>query len=345
MLKKKDAAGAAKKEKTKKEKAKKEKLKKQPREKSEEYILRKNTAMRIMRIALWGMLIFVFIRGVSTCMKKDSVAQAQAVINEFEGKFAEYKDDNEEIMSFSQNFAREYLTYEQRQESDYAERIRRYVSKEIYERASDLVDFQGKATAVYAQAYRKEEYAENQYDIYVLADVEYETEVKTEKNGETETSVTVMRKPVTLKIPVYSDEGKYVVEGLPVIVSDSMQLTGYSAEAYSGTAITDARVNGIRTSVTNFLTAYYDQDQNVIEYYLTKDADKTKFQGLSGRYTFYQIETINCYALDSGILCIVSFTVTDSANGNHLLQELNLLVTADGDKYYIKNMNTKTAHL
>ncbi|MBO5093469.1 MAG: conjugal transfer protein, partial [Lachnospiraceae bacterium] len=210
---------------------------------------------------------------------------------------------------------------------------------------TDLVDFQGKATAVYAQAYRKEEYAENQYDVYVLADVEYEIETKNEKNSEEEISVTVKREPVTLKIPIYSDSGKYVVEGVPVIVNDSMKLTGFSAPVYSGVTITDARVDAIKTAVTNFLSAYYEQDQDVIEYYLTKDADRSKFQGLSGRYAFCQMESINCYVADGGILCIVSFTVTDAGNGSHLLQSLNLILTTDGDKYYIKDMNTKTAHL
>ncbi len=332
-------------QKKKKERAKKAKRERQPRKRSEVYVMRKNTVMRIMRISLWTMLLFIFVQGVRVCIQKDSTEQAQAIIRDFRREFSDYKDDNEEIMGFAQNFAREYLTYEKRQESDYARRIMPYVSKEIYGRAGDLMNFAGKTMAIYVKAYRKESYAEDQYDVYVLSAVEYEREVTSEKDGETETDTILQTQSITLKIPIYSDRGRYVVEGIPVIVNDRIGIENYSAPAYSGTTIIDSRVDAVREAVTSFLTAYYEQDQNVIEYYLTKDADRAKFQGLSGTYRFGSLESMNCYDTDSGILCLVEFTVTDVESGSELLQSLNVSVTADGDKYYIKDMNTKTGHL
>lgn len=345
MLHKKREQAEETKQKKKKEQMKKEKRVRQPRKRPEVYVMRKNTIMRIMRITLWAMLIFIFIQGVGVCIKKDSTEQAQAIIRDFRREFSDYKDDNEEIMGFAQNFAREYLTYEKRQESDYARRIMPYVSKEIYSRAGDLMDFVGKATAVYVKAYRKESYAKDQYDVYVLSAVEYEQEVTSGKDGETQTDTIMQTRSVTLKIPIYSEKGGYVVEGIPVIVNDNIGIENYSTPVYSGTTILDDRINPIREAVTSFLTAYYEQDQNVIEYYLTKDADRTKFQGLSGSYRFDRLESMNCYDTDGGILCLVEFTVMDAESGSKLLQSLNVSVTADGDKYYIKDMNTKTGHL
>lgn len=340
-----DKTNQKKKKKKEKKEVKKAAVKKTPGSRPEEYIMRKNTVMRVMRIAIWLMLVFIFIRGVAACMQKDSAQQAQTMIRDFREEFGAYKDDNEEIMGFAQNFVREYMTYESRQENDYAQRIRPYVSREIYGRAGDLVDFRGKATAVYAKAYRKESYSEQQYDVYVLADIAYETEDTVEKNGETEKTVTVKKRPVTVKVPVYRQKDGYVVEGIPVIVNDSMGIEGYSTPSYSGTAITDSRTALVQDAVTSFLTAYCEQDQNVIEYYLTKDADREKFRGLSGRYLFDAVESINCYDTGTDILCIVSFTVTDPENGGRMLQSLNISVSADGDRYYIKDMNTKTGHL
>lgn len=343
--KRKEAVEVETKQKKKKERVEKEKRVRQPRKRTEVYVMRKNTVMRIMRISLWTMLLFIFIQGVRVCIQKDSTEQAQAIIRDFRREFSDYKDDNEEIMGFAQNFAREYLTYEKRQESDYAQRIMPYVSKEIYSRAGDLMNFSGKATAVYVQAYRKETYAKDQYDVYVLSAVEYEQEVMSEDDGEVKTNTMLQTQSVTLKIPIYSEKGRYVVEGIPVIVNDRMGIENYSTPSYAGTTILDDRINAIREAVTSFLTAYYEQDQNVIEYYLTKDADRTKFQGLSGIYKFGSLESMNCYDTDDGILCLVEFTVTDVESGSELLQSLNVSVTADGDKYYIKDMNTKTGHL
>lgn len=354
MFKKKEAADIAekkekkervKREREKKRKARKKRVQKEPKARSEEYIMRKNIIMRVARWTLWIMLIFVFIRGVLTCLEEDSGDEAKRIIREFEAEFTEYKDDNEEIMGFTQNFVREYLSYESGKESDYAERIKPYVSVTLQKRATELVDFKGKAAAVYAKAYRKEIYAENQYDVYVLADVEYEIAEIVEKNRETIKNTIIKQETVTLKVPIYSEKGKYVVEGIPVIVNDSMGLTNYSVEEYSEMPISDGRQILVQEAIKSFLTAYYEQEQNVIEYYLTKSADRSKFKGLSGRYRFDKIETINCYEENGNILCIVDFMVIDAANESRLMQSLNLSVKADGDKYYIQDMNTKTGHL
>lgn len=325
-------------------KPKKVKEKKAPRSRSEEYIFRKNLLMRILRIALWIMLIFIFIRGVATCTKKDSAQQAQTIISNFRQEFADYKDDNEEIMGFAQNFIWEYTTYDKKADN-YAQRIKPYVSKDIYNKAGDLMDFSDKATTLYAKAYRKESYTEKQQDVYVMADILYEHEEVIEKNGEKLESITQNRKTVTFKVPVYAEKGRYVVEGLPVIVNDSMALQNYSTPVYTGKTITDSRAATIKEAVSNFLEAYYGQDQNVIEYYLAKGADRTKFKGLSGAYRFDKIESISCYEEAEGILCIVEFKIADGENSGKLMQALNLFIVQDGDKYYIKDMNTKTGHL
>lgn len=339
--------GREKKSRKKEEKERRGLLRKKQKERPETYVMKKNTLMKTLRIILWLILIFIFFKGVISCLRKDSAQQASQMIQDFREEFAHYKDDNEEIMGFAQNFAREYLTYEKRGENDYTARIRPYVSDDMYSRAAELTDFQGKATAVYVKAYRKENYSAGQYDVYVLADVEYELEETTEReeDGEKEKRIIIKNRNVTLKIPVYAENGNYVVEGIPILVNDSMKMAGYSVPAYSGTALTDGRLARITEAVTSFLTAYYEQDQNVIEYYLAQKADRTKFYGLSGRYLFDRMERISCYETENGILCLADFRVTDAENGNHLLQSFNLSVTADGDRYYIQDLNTKTGHL
>ncbi len=317
---------------------------KQP-ERPEAYVMKKNTMMKTLRIVLWVILLFVFMRGVVSCLQRDSAREAGQIIQDFREEFAEYKDDSAELMGFAQNFAREYLTYERRREDDYAQRIRPYVSDDVYSRAGELTGFQGKAEAAYVQAYRKENYSENQYDIYVLADVAYELEEVAERDGEEIINTTVRNQTVTLKIPIFAENGKYVVEGIPMIVNDSMKMTGYSVPAFSGAAVTDGRVSLVTEAVTSFLTAYYEQDQNVIEYYLTNDADRTKFSGLSGRYTFHKMEQVKCFETEGNIICLVEFKVADAENGNYLMQSMNLTVVQNGDRYYIRDLNTKTGHL
>ena len=106
------------KERPEKKKAREAIREKRPRSRPPEYILKKNTLMRFLRVVMWAMLLFIFIKGVASCLERDSAQRAEAAIHDFRREFAEYKDDNEEIMGFAQNFAREYLTWENRKEND-----------------------------------------------------------------------------------------------------------------------------------------------------------------------------------------------------------------------------------
>lgn len=348
-----DESGTAKKSgKSLKKKAKKpkpEKPKKPKKPKTEEYVLKKNTGMRALRIVLWTMLVFVFIKGiVSIFQKEDGIDEVNAIINNFRQEFSSVKDENEELLSFAQNFGREYLTYRIGEKDDYIARIREYASNIVCNNSS-LVDFRANAVCTYINAYRKEEYAVGQYDVYVYAVVEYEKQVLNEDGQTYTTEVTQVE--TTMIVPVYAAAGRYIVEDIPFFVEDSVAADSYVAQnGYSGgAAITDAaKVEVIQTSITNFLTSYYEAEQSVIEYYLASTADRSKFTGLNGRYSFRYIDNINCYQnADGSVLAVVRFIIVDTVNEAQLYQEFNVLLKEDqaSGRYYILDMNTKTKNI
>jgi len=97
----------------------------------------------------------------------------------------------------------------------------------------------------------------------------------------------------------------------------------------------------------SFFKAYYEEDQNVINYYLTKDAAISDFQGLQGRMKFNDIESIRCFQKegDEYIVCIAKIKIIDGINGVKIAQQFNLMLKKDGDKYYVKKMDTKTVNI
>lgn len=321
-------------------KLKKEKAAKKPR--SQTYVMRKNTGLRILRALLWGMLIFVFCKGVLSCIQRDKEAVVDQMIRRFRADYGTFSARNEEVMAFAQNFAHEYLTYDVRGEEDYKRRLSGYVSSTFFN--SGVIDaFQAKAEALYVQAYRIEDYSADQVDVYIQAEVEYTVRLadKQEESGYTEE---VTRQPVTLKVPIYVKDGGYAVENVPLIVTDSMLLSCRTDDFY-GTAVTELETAAIKTSVNNFLKAYCEQDASVIEYYLAASADKEDFAGLDGRYTYQGISRVNSYQGASGIICIVEYKIKDSGNGTVMVQRVNLLLAESDARYYIKEMNTRTGNL
>lgn len=313
------------------------------KEKSDEYIMKKNTGMKMLRIIFWIILIFVFIRGVITIFRPDKEDTVDQMISDFKVNYSTFTNKNEEVMSFAQNFAKEYLTYEVKGEEDYKKRLQTYVTA-AFLNAGDICDFSSSAEAIYVQAYRMEDYTADQKDVYVLAEINYSMQ-KLAEDGQTYTTEERSNQLV-LKVPVYSQNGSYVVENIPQIVSDTNYLYDYKAEDYYGTSLTDIQNTAVKTSVENFLKAYYEQDESVIDYYLGDNADKGSFTGLAGRFTFLNIDTINSYLMESGdIICLVTYTIKDSENGVKMLQKINLSVQENGGKYYIESMNVRTGNL
>lgn len=317
---------------------------KKTKEKTEEYILKKNTGMKVARVLFWIILIFIFVRGILSIFKTDTQKQAEELIRNFKAEYSDFTSQNAEIMAFAQNFCKEYMTYSKNGEDDYKNRLTPYVSSGFLA-SGNVVDFTASAEAEYVQAYRIEDYSDNQKDVYVNAEVRYESRLLND-DGQTYTTKE-SRRTLTLRVPVYVKGGSYVVEEIPLVVADeSIYLPDYAAAAYYGNAVSDEKTAAIKTSVENFLKAYLEQDESVINYYLSNTCDKAEFTGLQGRFTFYSIEKINCYTDEAGdILCIVEFQIMDAENGVKMIQKINLSMSENGGKFYINDMNVRTGNL
>lgn len=307
----------------------------------EGYVLKKNTGMRILRVFLWVMLSFIFIRGIISIFNSDKEEKMQRMISDFKTEYSEFTNQNNEVMAFAQNFAREYLTYDVKKEEDYKARLSPYVAKNFF--SNSINDFRSTAKAIYVQAYRLEEYSKNQMDVYVLAEVEYTSRHLDEENQAYVTEST--QEQVMLNIPVYLSNGAYVVENIPLPVNDSIYLEQYSVKEYYGTTMDDT--TALQTSIENFLKAYFEQDESIINYYLDASADKEKFAGLKGRFSFLGIEDLKCFREQPGedIICLVTFKLQDGGNAAKLLQKVNLCIREGGEKYYIKSMGNRIGNM
>lgn len=308
--------------------------------KEKEPVLRKNTFARISRMILWTMLVFIFIKGLISTFRPDTLTEAQLLISDFERELEVSKKINNEIAAFAQNFTKEYLTYEAKGENEYRERLKAYMVNTTGLQGISLG--KGAAEAVYVQAYRMEQCADRQWDVYVLAEVEY-TEPSMDAAAR-EYHTDSQRRQTYLKVPVYADGGYMAVESLPLFIGDSLLIDNYPGTEYSGTAADEKTAAEASTAVTNFLKAYYEQDETVIDYYLGKNADRKQFRGLDGRYQFVKMDSFKCYQ-ESGqnlMVCIASFQVSDSVNNAQIQQKLRLDVLQEADgKYYIQTISPR----
>jgi hypothetical protein len=209
---------------------------------------------------------------------------------------------------------------------------------------SDTQSFLSDARAVYVQAYKLETYDDAQYDVYVMAEIEYTSEgaaVDGVRQARTETAKTYMKVPVRVLA-----KSQYVVVDYPVFVAEP-DSSVYAGTQFMGREADKAVNEQIAQVLTNFFAAYYEENQTRIEYFLSTSADKEKFKGLNGRYDFSEIKSVRSYLdpVDARrILSVVELRIAD-VNGQALTQRYNMLVTHDGTRYYVVDMDTKTVDI
>lgn len=305
------------------------------------YPARKGKLMKLLRIALWVMIGFVFLKGVAVSLRPDPTVQVNSIIDQFKAEYTGYQRQDSEVMAFAEGFATEYMTYsDQAGVDEYKARLQRYAADTVTAAMAHLPTGAA-AQVVHALAYKKEDYSATQADVWVQLEVTYTQRSKSPDGIETTQSTT---EKTILKVPVRIADERYIVEDFPAFVNDAMRLDDFKAAAYTGSEADSATNEGITEALTNFYRAYYENEQSVINYYLAPDADTTKFVGLGGRVAFKAIAAVRSFYTTEGdathFRVIASVTVTDK-NGVELPQNFNLTMVLRDKQYYVVTMDTR----
>ena len=302
---------------------------------------RKNTGMKVLRVVLWVMISFVFVRGIISSLRPDPVSEMQRQTAAFMREVRDSENQSFEIESFAQNFAREYLTYEPGGMDDYISRITPYISGHVT--FSGISNFRNTASASYVNAYRMEPYSQDQYDVYVMAVIDYTARQYIEGAS----TVTAEQDSTYLKIPVrVHGQGRYIVEDHPVFIAPPDRSTHEYTQFYGPEADRDVNAE-IERILGNFLPVYYQENQTRIDYFLAPEANREDFKGLDGRYRFARLNNTRSYSDPIGrgsFLSLVEITLEDR-NGQQLIQRFNILIRRQEERYYIVGMDTKTVDL
>lgn len=307
------------------------------RKDDKEYIVRKNTTMKILRGVLWTILAFLMLRGAISILRPADSETVEAALAGYSDEIAAIRTDivlENEILSFAETFASDYYTYDLWNRKEFRARIKPYLSNSIYKIVEDTdvhnFDFDSCRT-IYANAYKTETVSDNQKDVYVSIQTQYV------ENGEKNSFV--------LKVPVYISDAGFCIENLPMLVTDAIEDTGSYETVPVGQR--ELEIENLDEVITNFLSAYYGESQPVLDYFLTENADKTKFQILGGRWSVEKINAIKAYEVEGEpdkSIAIVNFALCD-INGNQFLQRYTLLLSLEDNQILIEDINTRTNNI
>lgn len=337
---------------------KRKKKEERPEEKKKS-TLKKNTTAKILRFVLWGMMAFLFVRGMVAILKPDQTEALQTWIKELETNTQKNIAQNTEILSFTEDFVQEWFTYTN--EDEFKGRLAPYVVPAVMEQ-QNIHDFKSTSKVTRTNAYRTEQYAAGHFDVYVsvthtntkLVTVEQETTGNVKKKTEVKES-TAKQEAVTvesseiLKVPVQlTEDDRYIIEGIPLIVNDVEYLPGqYQKVDVSLEKIED--VSLYQETITNYLRAYYSEAQSVTDYYLSVDAEKEKLFGFTeqGKVELLTVKEVKAYRKAAGeVLCLVTYQIRNNVSQAENLQQCNILLDdREMGRLYIKDMDTKLFNL
>lgn len=304
--------------------------------------LNKTTGLKVIRILIWIVLGFIFIRGTITLIRPDPVSAMQKKEDNFMLQVSTSNAFENKAFSFAQNFAKDYMTHIPKDDASYKQRTLKYMTQDLAE--SIKFDDNDYTTVLYSQAYDIKKYSDTQYDVFVYLRVQYKTpNTSVPQMDPNNIQYNISENDVYLDVPV-AYTNNFVVEDVPAVVAAPTK--GYvDSNSYNGNSASDNINSAVQNDLNQFFKAYYEQNQTQVEYFLDLDKGQT-VNALNGRYTFDKLDKITTYSTKSQnvYLAIVEFNVKD-VNGNELPQKFNLKITDKDGKYYINQLNTRSINI
>lgn len=281
----------------------------------------KSTRMRTAgKILLWIMLGAVFIKGAADIIMGNTISKQREALETYMAVVSSEQELRDGSMAFAEEFVREYLTFDGELGSDYENRIAAYTARNLRIEAPD----EGVAITVIAV---------NAVDVQLLDGNRVNVTVTVEAQ------IGKMTTKFNLKVPVVSSGGRYAVDEYPQIMPDmEVADVGAASGTISGTEVSNSEKDQITSVVESFCKVYYGGSDNDLLYYvsegsgITNTVDGMEFERIDNLRAVYVAETDN-YVID------VKIKVANS--GVALPQHLYLTAERDGDRFYIKKIDTR----
>lgn len=299
-----------------------------------------------LRLLLWTILLFVFLRGLAAIAFP---ADIERLYNELSQTITAVDNRTipmQEAIAFAESFAMEFFTYKAGGGEDYKKRMGSYCNSRLISDMCDGISLRGSARAVYASAIEVVPYSDTQQDITVLVVTDYTTEQPTMVDGREELQQVMVAATAYLTVPVYLSPSGYLVEDMPMITAPPPIATDYELREFTGIACDDQTKQQVSIMLGDFFQTLYSEGQQRIDYYLTDDANKQHLREIQGTMRFSRVEAVSVYngAIPGDYLAIVLLRLED-ISGTPVKQRMNVSLSSSGSRLYVRDINLRSHNI
>lgn len=282
--------------------------------------LKKDTVKKFLRLFFWILLIFVVFKSIvgSFVEKEDDFIMP------------EIKLEEQGPASTAASFVKEYLTYEKvvtgEQEKDYKDRVYTFGLENIKFPSLSTVKESAKVMNVFV--FDIEKINDNQYDVLVKADVQYES----------------LQSSVYLKVPVAEKDGKYAVEDTPVIIPAPEKANIEYIKYSQGEELYITESNKVKEIMENFFNTYCSGKPTEIAYYMN---DGKPVKGFEGRFTFLYMREFHVFDLkdNNKYKATALIELKDSVSEKVFFQNYNIDLVQREGRWYVEKLNIRGGNI
>ncbi|MGE5629652.1 MAG: conjugal transfer protein [Caulobacteraceae bacterium] len=294
---------------------------------------------KIGRAMFWLMIGFLTLRGIGTLFYSDDSTDVTKLIENTKSAGIERFETEMQAAAFAENFIGEYLTYSSLDRNEHNERISKYYLDSLDDYGMNNI--QGQAVVQDATALSVKWYSAEQLNIDVKAKLKYT--IKTPAAEPDKPMVEQEKcRDVYIRVPVRKDNGKYVVEDIPIFIPEP-EKASVKYEPYSGETVEDT--GNIREMLSNFIKTYFEGSESEILYYLSDPANR--IAGMKGAFSYKSLDNLRVFRgpTENEYLAMVEFTIVDPISNQALKQRMHVVMEKKETRYYIRQFDARTGNL
>ena len=166
----------------------------------------------VLRFLLWGILIFLLIRGIVSIFTADSIDKQREKVEGFITQTEQEEAGKARAMSFTEEFLQEYFTYDAQNDGNYEKKMQSYLAKGLILHTPSDKEIKPLQVKAVQASYTVDDII----NVEAIAMVKYAQKTKI----------------LTLLLPVYVENRGCVAAGLPQLIpqDETPDIYAYTAE-------------------------------------------------------------------------------------------------------------------
>ena len=291
--------------------------------------IKTDMSMKVGRVILWLVILFLLLRGIVSILAPSSEVRLEKIVDRYSTDAKLRETVQVGAAAFAEDFAYEYYTFSGEFNSDYGQRLKRYLARSLEIKSPESGKYQmnvelSKTFAIY---YR----SQTDFDVDVHLQVIYNPLAE---------GLEKEQKDIYIRVPISVDKkGNYAVTSLPEYIPQVKSASITPVDTYKGKQIDSDEIQRIKETLGSFFTAYYSGTANEISYYLTPDSN---VRGTAaGMVKFSKIDYATVYKDEQSSDYLVDTELTVLDNNQEMKQRLFLRLQYTKGHYYVKSISTR----